>query len=197
MNPVESSNWRYFADDHALTEIPPSALAARTAGPKRLRNREMMDGKVDIFFLLHAVCCSNFVAYAIHPFTGHSATRRFRAWARRVEERWNRTHRLGRSAQTLSMLLQLLSLHVVHGFDTFFDNFTSDNQLQTKWWKASGPWEDDLPNLGCYISTVPHLSDSRLNFNIQASGGSDSCGTMRHQQWNGEHSVFFLQFINI
>ena len=71
MNPVESSNWRYFADDHALTEIPPSALAARTAGPKRLRNREMMDGKVNIFFLLHAVYCSHFVAYAVHPFTGH------------------------------------------------------------------------------------------------------------------------------
>ena len=46
MNKVGDDYWRYFADDHALTEVPPSALAARTAKPKRLRHREMMDGKV-------------------------------------------------------------------------------------------------------------------------------------------------------
>jgi hypothetical protein len=46
LNPVDTSNWRFFADDHALAEIPPSAIAARTAPPKRFRHREMMDGKV-------------------------------------------------------------------------------------------------------------------------------------------------------
>merc|ERR1719181_2704674 len=33
MNKVGDDYWRYFADDHALTEVPPSALAARTAKP--------------------------------------------------------------------------------------------------------------------------------------------------------------------